>query len=642
MTMHTHFSSMKKILVLGDSTSSSIGRTSEVWTKVISEKKIWGNRVEIIDTTCPGNTAASSLMSLIINLLRNPLSFKSAVLYIGNCDRITKPYKSNRFNILGVVIKSVKIALGFSKPRKYNWNKLGPFEWNSAINEDLEKSGEVRDFKRNLTWIRRICFLFRINLVVIIPRSNISFAPGSAKGNFLYYRIIGLQENWKEQELSGLYAILNCDSSQNLETQLSNIKILIASEEDMEKIYCAINNYAVALSNFGEHQSAINLLEALCLDHTQRMEIFTFNLALIHRKKGEQQKYEGLIEESLRLDVSSYRVDKVYAEAVAQVFRKSPNLVDMESNNYSSLILDHCHLNPAGQIQLANQILSVVMNKKVAGTNAANLTLKVLNPEIVNGDGRKWTEFFGVESNFDSLNLGLSDNLPKDSHNADDESFPLSKFPHKIERDYFERNMESLIYTYVKFPEIIASATLFNLFSKYSTFKDDELSKRTEYEIQRLESFFCQIGLKPECLILRDFNAFERKAWVNKIFYKVCEELEALLLAEPICDLRVRLTMQWYFRESLMFGFESSEDSKFEREKFRRILESLMIAGLLSQENQLKILNELLSLTLNIKKKTASFTPNRNLHDVTLDSFVKELAIIESLKRNWEMVDEAK
>ena len=67
-----------------------------------------------------------------------------------------------------------------------------------------------------------------------------------------------------------------------------------------------------------------------------------------------------------------------------------------------------------------------------------------------------------------------------------------------------------------------------------------------------------------------------------------------------------------------------------------------MIASLLSQENQLKILNKLLSLTLNIQKKTASIIPNQNLHDVTLDSFASELAIIESLKRNWEMVDEAK
>ena len=91
-----------------------------------------------------------------------------------------------------------------------------------------------------------------------------------------------------------------------------------------------------------------------------------------------------------------------------------------------------------------------------------------------------------------------------------------------------------------------------------------------------------------------------------------------------------------------MFGFESSEDSKFEREKFRRIVESLMIAGVLSQENHLGILNKLLSLTLDIQKKKASMTPNQNLHGYTLDSFVNELATIESLKRNWEMVDEAK
>ncbi len=626
---------MKKVLVLGDSTSSSLGRSSDVWTRVISEKKIWIKDAEIIDTTCPGNTAASSLMSLIINLLSSPFSFKLAVLYIGNCDRITKPYKTNNFSFMNIVSKSIRVSLGYSRPAKYAWNKLSPFEWNSEIDPDLEKSGDIRDFKRNLSWIRRICFIARIKLIVVIPKSNNLFAPGSAKGNFLYYRIIGSYEKWKGQEKSDLYMVLNCDGKQDLESQLRNIKILIANGKSKEMVYCAINNYAISLSDNGKHGAAIKLFESLCLNRSQRIEIFTFNLALIYKRIENNHKFEELLKSSLSLDKRSYRIDSEYSDAVAKVFEKSNYLIDIRSHLYSDFILDHCHLNSTGQIQLADQILNIIINSKLSGANRAKLSIKARNPEIVNGDARDWKEFFGIEVEGRANNNRSSKEILVASGHTSDMFNSVYRNPHQLARQYFISDSDYLLDKYVKFPEIIGSIVLFNLFHRNSGRYNCELFEETQMEVQRLESYFQQIQVEPKGLVLKIFSESEKMIWADEIFSKTCSELEDMLLSEPTSDLRMRLVMQWYFRESLMFGFQSSEDSKFERERFRQIKESLMIAGLLTSNEHLNILNELFKLISSIIRNVPHPSFNQELNQKPDNLYENELALLNSLKVRW-------
>ena len=56
---------MKNILIIGDSTSSSLGGFSENWLRKIGTTSVWGEQVRFIDTCAPGVTAGAALFVFI-------------------------------------------------------------------------------------------------------------------------------------------------------------------------------------------------------------------------------------------------------------------------------------------------------------------------------------------------------------------------------------------------------------------------------------------------------------------------------------------------------------------------------------------------------------------------------------------------
>ena len=59
---------MKNILVIGDSTSSSLGGNSENWLRKLEETTTWHEQVRIIDTCAPGVTAGAALFVFVKKL----------------------------------------------------------------------------------------------------------------------------------------------------------------------------------------------------------------------------------------------------------------------------------------------------------------------------------------------------------------------------------------------------------------------------------------------------------------------------------------------------------------------------------------------------------------------------------------------
>ena len=573
MTTFIPYFNMQKILILGDSTASSIGRNSKVWSRLLSERKIWGPGVEFIDTTCPGNTAASSLLTLIIQLFKFPKRIAAVVLYVGNCDRITRPYETNRFTLLTVFIRFLQYQLDFGKTKRFEWNKLMPYEWNETINKNLEKIPNVNDFAKMLKYIKYICIILRIKLIVIVPKSNQNFTPGTAKGNFLYYNTLGFECNWKSIEKSGLYEVLNCDSNLDLHSQISNIKSLINLSANSEKIYCAINNYAVNLANSGRLFEAKILLGSLINDESQRVEIFLFNLSKIEHLLGNLELSSNLLDLALSKDRSSYRIDDIYSDKILEVMSKNRNItiIDLRQDSFQDYFLDHCHLTPEGQ-QLLSDKLEAELTKFIAlGDCKSNVNIDILNPEIMNRDFREWRVFFGLfPAQFKEV-LG-------EKNQIDTLFQDLTKFPHLLSASLLPDRFAYESADFGKFPEFFASK-IFLLFSQTDSFSNSpEIQKRYKQEIFELNYLFNNLNINQYLPKGNFVSNLDLDKWILGICRSTCTDLIEISKMPSSKNLRLKTIMFWYFRESIMFGFQSEINSVYDRESFRRILEALFLA----------------------------------------------------------------
>ncbi len=629
-----------RILILGDSTSSSLGRNSKVWSTLLSERKIWASSIIFSDTSCPGNTAASSVITLIIHLIRRPFQYRAAVLYIGNCDRITKPYKTNKFSYISLVVRAFHILSGKGNPKKFGWNKLTPFEWNSDFDINLEKSGDLNDFRKQLVLIRKLCKFFRIRLIPIIPKSNTLFIPGSAKGNFLYYRAVGSHEQWEHLEKSGLYKILNCDSNLDLNLQLNNIRFLIASNAESEKIYCALNNYAVSLNSSGRCLDAIKLLESISNELGQRTEIFNFNLGKIHEQLGDELKYSIYLQKSLNLDFSSYRVDDIYADTVFTVFKDNLQIIDMRLPRFkNSFFLDHCHLNESGQILLADEIEKSLKIPELAGSERAIIEVDILNPEIVSGDSRDWKSFFGVKIDHDLFSKQEKNFSSIQVEPLENEGFLSAKFPFLKTEEYFQEYPQQIIKNFAKFPEVFTSIFAIELMNCVISSPNDEPSQFLSKEIVGSKRLLGQLGIAQTGNLYFDFARMRQDNLVNKIFLLCLEELGNIASFLPDKDLRIRTVMYWYFRESLMFGFQSDWNSYFDRERFRQIKEVFSIALMLESlggDSRRNISHGIYQVVQDLEGKMHLASLDNSKIQQASDYFCAELERIAELKNELE------
>jgi len=145
---------MKNILVVGDSTSSSLGGLSENWLSKIKSDSTWSEKIRFIDTCAPGITAGSALAIIVRQLISLRFSVFMIILSVGNCDRINRPYVSNKSSIMKLFIIQIKWLLAISKRKKSDWIKLDLAKWNSKI--PVQSKQKIKNFNKSLKLIKYI------------------------------------------------------------------------------------------------------------------------------------------------------------------------------------------------------------------------------------------------------------------------------------------------------------------------------------------------------------------------------------------------------------------------------------------------------------------------------------------------------
>lgn len=613
---------MTKILILGDSTSFSLGGESDNWLKFLAAKDIWSKDSQLIDTSAPGITAGAALATLLVSLMKSPFSISAVILSVGNCDRIRRPYLANVVTIRKLLKLFMFRAIGVKSKTKNRWAKLTLHEY--VTDEPPAFEQNIENFAQALRLIKLTCKIFNIPLVAISPRSNLYFPPATASNNSLYYEVLNwgsIEMEFKDKAIPNFSENLSILDNAALSDYSYNLEIEDLASYDAPRLLCATNNLAVKLAKEGDLETATDILQEILDEKDVKKEFLFYNLAWISFAKKDYELAANFFELARTLDMGSYRVDIQYSRRFSEIFANSRNVKLIEVNQID--FLDHCHLLPKGQTELAKVITDCLFSFLPKGSETASIILRPTNPEILEGDTRSFFEMFGLDSqSIDPEELLKSNRAHALNHIS------------KHEMDFLPKS---------NFIEILESYVFYSVTSQRIENADPLIIDLVDKERGRVYTLFGNIHTVPPESKFSMLTAQIQKEWVESILRNTLVEVNDFLELGINSSIRIRTIMNWYFRESLFFGFSSSHAMLYERGTFRRWNEALCMAYYLAADNgptRLLIL-QYLTFIRNLEESLFQFYSNFNVRE-PMDGKLRqmELELSSKFKENWLAINE--
>ena len=553
---------MKNVLVIGDSTSSSLGGNSENWLRKLESTSAWGEQVRFIDTCAPGVTAGAALFVFVKKLFALRFSIFLVILSVGNCDRIDRPYVANNTSIYKIFFYLIKSFMRLKVRKKYNWIKLDFTKWHSVKSDQSKQN--LANFDKSLRFIKQLAKIFRINLFVIIPRSNLLFPPAIAKNNSLFYDLINFGGYSYSEKISNIPDLTN---NKFLTYSMSSPNLASIHHSDLEafdsydeyKIMCSLNNFAVYSFHNQQIDLALNCLEQIAINTNSPSEFVFYNMARIYSELGDQNRATSFFEESLRLDTYSYRVDSLYSDTASRIFEASSKIMTLNlyDTKFDSFFLDHCHLLPDGQDLIMKSVRDHILDFIPQGQQKMILKFDPVNPEIGQGDLRSFNDVFGIES-LTKIERRLFQGR---AHALDVVASHLDKFLLKS-----------------KYIEIIESAVFYAFTSQILKPTSNYSAQTMSKERNRIENLSSQLKISLPTIGQLNLPLTLGLTWLDEILKNLHIEIESFIYTNKSCVHRMRTIMNWYFKESLYFGFNSSNDMLYIRNDIRRWKEALCLA----------------------------------------------------------------
>jgi len=607
------------VLILGDSTSMSIGMERETYPFILGDSAIWPEATALINCSLPGFTSADAAAFFFRHQDSLSKTLKAVIVYLGNCDAASSEVCKGKYGLTLQLSQNIRGLLGLRPAKTKIKNRLLHYEWNNCLDPRLEHPESPADFEYNINRVVSACGHMSVPLILIRPRANVHFPPGTGKGNFLFYRYAGFKDRSASKisipDARFKDALLHQESGDNEAAAKIYKDILqhpsgIAMSQEYSLL--VVNNYAVAKLESGSAEEARLLFQLLLKERGVRREIVLYNLAHTEKRCGKTGDFERLLEESYQADDSLYRIRAPYLEALERIERKhsSIRVLDMQSVVPDHLFVDHCHPLSQGQRKLADAVRSCFTEMGIQGDSVATIQNILYNPEFARGNTEEFHEYYRTfaplsemqiteavaairASMSESGNGGpisrASKSVPKEIHVAleyyvrhpcfpgvgDIVRFP-PRFPSDVGRfpEYFIvrylipylRLHEANLYLAQRFSSQIGllrtSAQLTSMLPAYTVplvdTSDPEID--TAYEENRLP----QILAKVKNLLLQHLKTG------NQVFE------------------RTKTTIYWYVRESLRFGAHSRVSMRYDRVLMEFLAEGLAVAGVLDAAMNMK------------------------------------------------------
>jgi hypothetical protein len=599
------------LFILGDSTSMTIGAERRMYPFVMADRACWPESTEIVNCSQPGFTSADAC-AFFFRHRAEFLSLRAVVIHLGTCDAASWEIRRGRYSPASQFMLRVKEAAGIRPERTRLKNRLLPFEWNGAFDPAIETPEKPEDYEYNLSRIVGACTSASVAVVLIRPKPNPQFPPGAGKGNFSFYRYLGIRDR-----LSGRLSIpegrfleaLRLHESGDLERAAATYRdILLQSGRlagHFEFPLIVVNNYAVCAAEKGDLDEAEVLFNLLLKERGARREIILYNMARLHHMRGDEEKYRQFLRESLDADSSMYRIRTPYLEAIDRIAARlsgKARVVDMTSFIEDELYVDHTHPLPEGQDRLAGRVIDHLNGCGLAGDTTAQIRNILYNPELALGNTTEFFSYFRtfapfseseIASHRDRLRKALDESphradtvrqgLPAEIRSALDYHLTHPCFPELQYLLPFGPRYPSDV---GRFPEYFLIRHLIPFVRSFET--DTDLKDR-----------FTTPGLLRSSEELRAMLPAEVVPFVEDGEPAVDPALEAQGLAAIIESCRTKLlthlrkgnqvyermktTITWYFRETLRFGSHSRISMRYERVPLEWMAEALTVASLLDK-----------------------------------------------------------
>ncbi len=599
---------LKTLLILGDSTSMSIGIEHKMYPFVLAAERRWPAGMKIVNCSLPGNTAADAC-SFFFKHRKNIKDLSAVIIYLGNCDTMKSEIKRGKYTPLRQFMDAFNGFFGGKKEKTRLQNRLLHYEWNDIFNPSFESPESPSDYEYNLARVIHTCCRDSIPVIVVRPLANRLFPAGLGKGNFLFYRYLGLRDQSADQlniaDERFKAALKQQERGQFKEACTAYKEILTRNGPNSgnpEFLNIIVNNYAVSAAEDGNTIEAEYLLNLLLKERGVRKEIIYYNLARL--KKSEE--YRTL---SCEADDSMFRVRMPYIEAVdrlAKRFTTAIQIIDMHAFVNEDAYVDHCHPLPETQIELAKRI-SEVLNFN--GDQAATIENLLYSPELSIGNTTEFYDYFRAYAPYrteeiarfvEDLKVSTSAHVPEEMKTAADYYLRHPAFPSMTDILHHPPCYPSDI---GRFPEFFLVRSML----PYLAFTESEPKLQNRFTHSAGKSILPRSkdlvrALPPRTLEFIhensdiNFDATIEAARLPKILSKIRFDLAGHLNKGNQIQERLKSTIFWYFRETLRFGSHSRISMRYDRIFLEFTAEALAVAGVLDLKLGLEHEKEILRL----------------------------------------------
>ncbi len=392
------------LYILGDSGSMTLGIEKECYVNRLADAPLWQEHTAFLNGSQPGITSADAC-AFFFHSLRHGSSPSGAVIYLGNCDAMNSEVHKGKYTPFRQFKHAVNRWLGRKATRTRLKNRLHHYAWDSGYNRSLERPEEPEEFRYNLGRIIEKCRELSVPVVLVRPKANPLFPAGLGKGNFAFYRFVGINDSFSRsltdrQPLAQALALHEAGEWETAMMRYRELMDAVPSTEDPEYPLVLLNNYAAAAAELGRVDEAIFLFRQLLQERRARREIILYNLS---RTVRDPEQAKDLLKEATEADTTMYRIRTPYIEAIdalAQRFPDTVRLVDLHAIAADTCFADHCHLLPEGQAQLAAAIAQSFEGTAVQGVHSARIDLKMHNPELSLGNQEEFFSYYRTFTSF--------------------------------------------------------------------------------------------------------------------------------------------------------------------------------------------------------------------------------------------------
>lgn len=585
------------VLILGDSTSMTRGIERRTYPFLMAEKSQWPEGTVFCNASLPGFTSADAC-SFFFHHGKTLDRLKAVILFLGNCDASSTELPKGRYTPLRQYRDALRNRLGMQPRRTAMKNRLTPFEWNGSFDMNLEAPEEPADFEYNLRRIVRACRERGVPVILVRPKAHRRFPPGIGKGNFYFYRYLGLPDR-----LAGttkipdarFLAASRLHEAGRWDEALQAYRVILETPGSFagssEYALLVTNNYAVCAAEAGRHAEAKTVFDLLLRERGIRQEIVWFNLAQLALLEGDTARHDDYLDRSYESDISLYRIRTPYLQAIDRIAADGVghvHVVPMADLVADAEFVDHCHPLPVAQSRLADAVTALLSTIGVRGPATATIENRLTNPEMGLGN---FAEFFTYFKTY-------APHTPSDIQNG---LKHLQNAPKEI---------RYAVKYYLKHPFFTSIADV----AHYRPHTASDVGRFPEYFILRhtipylrqfeetpelREAFDATLGLLHSAADLSsilppnaqpqvstsapEVNAAFEPGHLDAILSRLQMDLAAQLERGPQINERMKTTLYWYFRETLRFGAHSRVSMRYDRLFFENAAETLAMSLLIDR-----------------------------------------------------------